>query len=440
MQIVKKILLLAALSGLTAQAQQSYTLEHAIAYAQEHSYLAQNSSLEVDKAQRIVNKTLAIGFPQISVGAYYGYYLKQPVQLIPSEFVGGPPGGFEEFVFGTKHNINTNVTATQLLFDGSYIVGVKGSEKYLEMSKNAEVKTAVEIRDAVIQLYGAVLVAQANEKVLQETLDNLNKLVKENSILAENGFLEETDVEQLEILAANTENQLRYMQRYIYQGLGALKLSMGVDMAVDIELTDNLESLVAWVSAAQMLDKGFDYNFHIDYVIANNQRDIKALQVSLEKAKYLPRLDAFINFQENAFSQTFSNAMWFPASLAGVNFSMPIFTSFQNRNSVQESLIALDQANVSRKQTEQQLILNAENARNDYMLAYDLYTTKKRSWQLSKNINDREFRKYQEGMSSSLNILQTQNQYLQSQTEYTQAIFQLVQAKSALEKALNTVK
>jgi outer membrane protein len=126
--------------------------------------------------------------------------------------------------------------------------------------------------------------------------------------------------------------------------------------------------------------------------------------------------------------------------LAGVNFSMPIFTSFQNRNSVQESLIALDQANVSRKQTEQQLILNAENARNDYMLAYDLYTTKKRSWQLSKNINDREFRKYQEGMSSSLNILQTQNQYLQSQTEYTQAIFQLVQAKSALEKALNTVK
>jgi len=440
MQIVKKILLLAALSGLTAQAQQSYTLEQAIAYAQEHSYLAQNSSLEVDKAQRIVNKTLAIGFPQISVGAYYGYYLKQPVQLIPSEFVGGPPGGFEEFVFGTKHNINTNVTATQLLFDGSYIVGVKGSEKYLEMSKNAEVKTAVEIRDAVIQLYGAVLVAQANEKVLQETLDNLNKLVKENSILAENGFLEETDVEQLEILAANTENQLRYMQRYIYQGLGALKLSMGVDMAVDIELTDNLESLVAWVSAAQMLDKGFDYNFHIDYVIANNQRDIKALQVSLEKAKYLPRLDAFINFQENAFSQTFSNAMWFPASLAGVNFSMPIFTSFQNRNSVQESLIALDQANVSRKQTEQQLILNAENARNDYMLAYDLYTTKKRSWQLSKNINDREFRKYQEGMSSSLNILQTQNQYLQSQTEYTQAIFQLVQAKSALEKALNTVK
>jgi outer membrane protein TolC len=440
MQIVKKILLLPVFCGLTAQAQQSFSLEQAVSYAQEHSYLAQNSSLEVDKAKHIVNKTLAIGFPQVSVGANYGYFLKQPVQLIPAEFVGGPPGEFAEFVFGTKHNINTNITATQLLFDGSYIIGVKGSEKYLEMSKNAEIKTDVEIREAVIQLYGAVLVAQANEKVLQETLDNLNKLVTENSVLAENGFLEETDVLQLVILPANTENQLRYMQRYIYQGLGALKLSMGLDMGVDIVLIDNLESLVEWVSAAQMIEKGFDYTYHIDYIIANNQRDIKALQVSLEKSKYLPRLDAFINFQENAFSQTFSNAMWFPASLAGVNFSMPIFTSFQNRNSVQESLIALDQANVSRKQTEQQLILNAENARNDYMLAYDLFTTKKRSWELSRSINEREFRKYQEGMSTSLNILQTQNQYLQSQTEYTEAIFQLVQAKSALEKALNTVK
>ena len=60
--------------------------------------------------------------------------LKQPVSLIPAEFFGGNPGEFAEVIFGTQQSATATATLNQLLFDGSYIVGLQSAKVFLEIS------------------------------------------------------------------------------------------------------------------------------------------------------------------------------------------------------------------------------------------------------------------------------------------------------------------
>lgn len=136
----------------------SLSLEEAISYALEHNRNAKNASRDIEAAEKQQWETIAIGLPQINAGISYQNNIKQQVSLIPAEFFGGNLGEFEEVIFGTKQNAQGFASLNQLIFNGSYIVGLQASRVFLEISKFAKEKTDLEVRQAVIKTYGNVLV------------------------------------------------------------------------------------------------------------------------------------------------------------------------------------------------------------------------------------------------------------------------------------------
>ncbi len=170
-----------------AQEQYSLTLQQAIDFALENNRSAKNATRDIEAAKKQKWETTATGLPQIEAKIDYNNWLKQQVSLIPAEFFGGNPGEFAEIEFGTKQTMNATATVKQLLFDGSYLVGLQSAKVFLEISKNAKVKTDLEVRKAVINAYGNVLLAKESVKILERNKDVLQKNLNETTKIYENG-------------------------------------------------------------------------------------------------------------------------------------------------------------------------------------------------------------------------------------------------------------
>src|SRR5690606_20926273 len=145
MKIYTYILFFFFTAGVLGQEQElknsyTFTLEEAIDFGIKNNYSSRIASKEIEKTLKQKWEIIAQGLPQISGNVDYQNYIKQPVTLIPGEIAGGEPGTFVPVRFGTQQNLGGTATWNQLIFDGSYIVGVQSAQTLLQISRNARTK------------------------------------------------------------------------------------------------------------------------------------------------------------------------------------------------------------------------------------------------------------------------------------------------------------
>ena len=182
----------------------SLSIKEAVDFAIENSYNTKASKHDIKSAQEKVWETTSTGLPQISGNVEYQNWIKQQVSL--ADFNGD--GTDEVFVFGKKQGANAFLTVQQLLFNGSYLVGLQASKTYLKISEQANEKTELQTREAVINAYGNVLITENSIDILKGNIKILEKNLSDAKKIYENGFNEEEDIEQLEITLGNLKNQL----------------------------------------------------------------------------------------------------------------------------------------------------------------------------------------------------------------------------------------
>ena len=418
------------------------TLEQAVSFGQENNRQILNASREVQRAYKERWSTIAIGLPQISASANYQNFLELPTSLIPAQFFGGKEGEFAEVQFGTPQTMDGGVTLQQLLFDGSYIVGLEASKVYLDISKNILEKTALEIKKNIVSTYSSVLLIDENILFLEKNKTNLSANLEEVRILYRNGFDEEESVEQLRLTLSGVETQLRYAQNTKNITLDMLKLLMGFPTESPLELVDNLEALTTEGLFDEKFESDSSLDNNIDIKIASSNLKSESLLYKYEKSKNLPRLAAFLSGNYTGNSQTFSfvnsDQKWFGAALVGVNLQIPIFSSFKRRAQTQKAKIAVEQAETTLEETQERINIEFQAALNEYELAVETYFTNKENLALANRIEQKNQSKYFEGMASSFELRQAQLQLYSAQNNYISAIQNVIQKKLNLETLLNT--
>ena len=417
----------------------SFSLSEAVNYAMTHNYTVRNAVLDIEAAENLKKETTAFGLPQIEGTVDYQNFLKQVVTLIPSEFIGQPPGDFVEVIFGTKQNLNATVTLRQLLFDGSYLVGLQSAKTFLKISNLAKEKTDQSIREAVINAYGNVLIAQETILILEKNKLSLEKNLNDTKAFLKNGFAEEQDVEQQQITLSNTNNDLNRAVRFELIANQMFNLTMGIPIATNVKLEDNLEMLTLKSTDLNIISQTFNLDSHIDFKIADNKVISDELLVKFEKSKYLPSLNAFINYSQfaNNDNQIFYSGNWFDSSLFGVSLNVPIFSGFQRSSRTQQAKISLLQSEIELTETSEKLKLQVTTAKNKYQFALDQFQTAKQNLVLAESISNKEEIKFFEGISTSIDLTNAQNQLFNQQQNYIQSIFEIIQTKVELENALN---
>lgn len=442
-KLILTLSLLFSLATFSQENTQMFSLQEAINYALQNNRTAKNASRDIEAAKKQKWETTATGLPQISAEIGYQNWLKQQVSLIPAEFFGGNPGEFAEVTFGTKQSVTATATLSQKIFDGSYLVGLQSAKVFLEISKNAKIKTDLEVRKAVINAYGNVLLAEESVAIIEKNKAVLEKNLNDLSKIFQNGLEEEESVEQLQITLSGVNSSLQNTKRLKTLAYQMLNITLGLDVNSQTLLTDNLESLTAQNMSLELIDSSLNIENNIDYQIAENDKKAKELLLKLEKSKALPTLNAFINGGYNAFGDNFDflskDQKWFGSSLFGVNMNIPIFSSLGRSAATQRAKINLEKAQDDLIETEQTLKLQTAAAKSDYQFAIEDYDNKKLNLNLAERIEKKNQTKFFEGIASSFDLRQAQTQLYTAQQEFLQAMLDVINKKAELETILNSI-
>jgi len=424
---------------LHGQTEYRFSLDEAIAYALENNYDLLSSYKDIETAEKQVKEYLAIGFPQIDAKVNYTDYIALPTMIIPAGSFGADSPE-QEIQFGTKYNASADATASQLIFDGKYVVGVQASKRLLEKNQQQFIKTKLEMYEAVSAAYYRVLVAEGTKNILDSTLRYMQEMLYETRITYEAGFAEETDVDQLQLIVSDLEANIILTETQVEIAYAYLKFLCGMEIGDAVIVTDELEDLMTKVDYAALLEDSFNYENNIDYRILRTQQEIAILQLKLEKSEYMPNLAAFINVQTQAQRQGWDffdgSKKWYGSSFWGVEMNIPLWSSGIRSARVQQAKINLEKLDIADKQLRTGLTIQVQTAQSEFNNAYLIMMNKSLAMNTAEKILRITSEKYKEGISTSLDLLQANNQFLGNTSDYIVAMQEVLVKKLALEKLM----
>lgn len=417
--------------------QNAFTLENAIDYALENNRLSKNATSDLEIANAKKWETIATGLPQINAFIDYNNNLKQPVSLVPAEFFGGNPGEFAELSFGTKQTIDGSVTLTQLLFDGSYMIGLASIKLYMDIAEKAKIKTDQEVKKATISAYGNALISQERVKILNKNLKNVKNNLDEIKKIYQNGFTELENVEQLTISYKSLKNSLDYAIKIEKTTLNLFKLIIGYDIEKEVALLDNLSGLTLKSFDLNKSSENFEIEKNIDYQLSLNNKKSQQTLLRLEQAKALPTLRAFIKGGYDGNNDSFKffkpNQKWYGYSFVGVSMSVPIFSSLRKSAKTQQAKIEFEKSVIDYSESKKRILIELENAESEYQYALNSYNNAIENLKLAEKIERKNQIKFLEGLISGLELRQAQIQLYSIQNELLQSMLEVINKKTALE-------
>lgn len=421
------LLLVAMLTGLAfsanAQAPMTLSLEDARQHALEHNRNLRNAGLSIDEAGLMTREVIAQGLPQINATVDYNNFFGSTASL------GGMPGMTIEF----NPTSNLGVSLTQLIFSGSYIVGIQSAKLYEEITRTSFEQTELEILAQVTQAYYLSLVAMEARKIVENNLENLRDLLVKTRAMVDVGMAEEVDYDQLSVQLGMLNDALRASDRQLELSLNMLRLQMGLTADVEISLTDNLEAILDRADIGTSMTKAFELQNNPNYRMLRLQAEIAEKQVNMERAAYLPTLSGFYNFTEKLLKPEFDIT---PNHVIGLNLSIPVFSSGVRQSRVRQARINHEIAENQKELVTEQLLIQEKQLRFNLNNAIEQFESQKTNLEVARrvfnNIND----KYQQGMLSSLDLTTANNNYLQAENSYITAALQLLEAQVEMDKLL----
>ena len=420
---------------------ESLTLNEAIEFGLSNNRSMINADREILKAKKERWKTIAIGLPQVSSQINYQNFLEMPISLVPSEFFGGKAGTFEELTFGTEQIMVGSVKMEQLLFDGSYLVGLEASRVYLKISENLFEKTNLEVKKLIVNTYTNVLIAKLNISFLEKNKIALEANLREITELFKTGFEEQETVEQTQLSLSQINNQLKYAKNLMKITQEMVKFIIGYPAEKKLILESELEDIFNEDIFFDSIPSINQIDNNIDIRIADNNVKSEELQFKYEKSKSLPKLSGFINQtytgNSNDFTFTDSQQKWYGSSIVGLNLTIPLFSSFGRSAISQKAKISLDQAITQLTETQERIKIEVNAAYNDYQLSIDNYFTEKENLRLAESIEKKNQNKFFEGVVQSFELRMAQMQLYSAQNNYVTAIQSLINKKTILETLLN---
>lgn len=449
------LLALMQVSLLFSQEVQKFSLKEAQAFALEHNYDMRNSNTDIQIAEKKVKESLAIGLPQVNGRLSNTNYISVPTTLMP-DFLTPAIFGVNEYYFdlqpvkdlegqqffpvqfGTEYNASAEISASQILFSGQYLVGVRAARTFLERTRMENYKTELDVKDAIARAYYFVLVTEDNHNILSENLKSLEDMAWQTRETFKLGFIEETDADQLDLLVANLKTTLLTLENQIDIAYSNLKYNLGLKLEDEITLTDNLDDLLEKVDYLALINTKFDVSGNIDYQILKKQKELAFNQLKLEQSAYLPSLNAFFTAQTQAMRNEYNffdtEKEWYPSSFWGVEMSIPIFSSGNRAAKVQMAKLELEKMDAYESQMKSGLTINENTSKNDFSNAYLVHQNKKTNLELAERIYNQTKEKFKLGVSGSMDLLQAYNQYLTAESEYINSLLELLDKKLVLEK------
>jgi outer membrane protein TolC len=431
-------------SVVAQEVKHSFTLEQALEYASEHGYTNISSNYDVEAAQKKIWETVASGLPQVDFSGKYNHSIEPLKSLFPAKYLppenrpeGVQEGDFVAAAFGTAYDASYTFGVTQLIFDGSYFVGIQATKVFVELTEQRRRKTEIELRSQVAQAYFLVLSARENKVAFEELLQNNEDILRETKAMHETGFVEALDVSQIELLVNDTRQRMKEVERNETVALAVLKYALGMKSEEQLELSDSLSYLSERILGTGLPQPVLNQENHVDYQLAAVNEESQKLLLKNEQVQYLPKINAFYNFQKVGYSDEWNvfDEDWYQAQFIGVQVAIPIFSSGMRNAKVQQQKINWLKSQNEKNMAIHELDNKFYTAMADMKNSHEQYLYSIQNRELALDILDKTRIKFSHGVASSSEFTQQQGQYIQAQLSYVQSAVNLMNAHISLLKA-----
>jgi outer membrane protein TolC len=439
------LVFLLVFSGTQAQEVAQLTLEESLLYAIENNVTTKNARLEILISKATVKQTMSTGLPQVNGSFNLDFNPQIPVVFLPNEPpFGNPniPGDVIPARFGVSYSSGLGVNFSQMIFDGSFFVGLRAAQTLKELTNHDLSKAENDVIENVKKAYFGVLVNQERIRLAQANLSRTDTLLKETKALNEAGFTEKIDVSRIQVQRNNTYTQLERARTAWEVSKEILKLQMGMPINVDILITETLSELNPEAELLQLLAEESQSRVELDQL--NTQLELTQLDLKNNTVQYMPTIDFVGNMRRsgagNELSTVYDRNNWFGSSLVGVSMSIPIFDGLSKSARIQKNRVQINQLE------NQRLFLN-ESFKNEIFTAkanlkndLNILEVQQENLKLADEVYQIARVKYQEGVGSNLEVVQADSDLITAEINYLAALYDGLISKVNLEKALGLLK
>jgi outer membrane protein len=424
------------ISNAALEAQSQMSLLQAQDYAIKNSFVIKNTIYDAEVAAKTTQELIATGLPQVEGSGSFQHNIYAPYSIIPA----GSFGPTEQRIrFQQPFNLTLGVTASQLLFSGTWLVGLEASKAYELLQKSNIDKTEQQIKDQVSELYYLSIVSAENVAVLDKSRQSLDQTVNETKALFEAGFAEQQDVDQLNLALSELAIQIAYARDQQTNSLRMLKFAIGMPLSEELVLTDTADGLMA-TDANALLMATYDPTVNIDIQLVQRGLTMQQLNVKSKKAAYLPSLAGYFTLQTQAQREKLSffdsKQPYLYGNFWGLSLNVPILSGGQRKYATEKASIEVKRLESQLDFVKQQAQLSYESARIELNNASQLLALSRQSMDLAQQLYDKESLKYKEGIGSSFDLASRNTNLIQTKGNYIQAMLRVLQSKNKLAKAL----
>ena len=438
-----------------------FNLQQCLEYAYANNDSLKNARLDIESANYKVKETVGMGLPQINGGASFQDYLKLPAipfpnfeyglyKLLNDQGVQGTkgtiqiPDGLQPFgllSFQQKYNANYALSVNQLIFNGTYLVGLQASKTYKELSQKSFIRSKIQAEVSVTKAYYQVLVNSEQLRLLDANLNQLKKQLSETSQMNKQGFVEKIDLDRVQVLVNNLSTTRENTVRLLALGVELLKFQMGMPITNQLIINDKIENINLDVNAAIPSDSTA-YRNRIEYSLLQTQRKFSELDLKRIKSLALPSLSAMGStggsYQNNNFKNLFD--MKLPSVYVGLQLSVPIFSGFQRLNQVRQAKIAVQKSDNILHAVKNGLQLQQESSRIMFTNGLQSLKNQKENMGLAQEVLRVSRIKYEQGVGSSIEVTQAQTALEQAENNYIQALYNALISKVDLDHAYGRIQ
>lgn len=422
----------------------TFTLEECLMYAFENSDSIKNAILDQKIAKAQVGETRSAGLPQIEGSASMTKNYIMPVQLIPAEVFdpNAEPGSFVPMQFSPTYTGSATVQWDQMIFDGSYFVGLQAASTYQELSSKAAIKTKIDVAEAVTKAYYAALVAQERMTLAEENFRRLDTLLRETRIMHENGFAEKIEVSRVTVERNNAQVERQKAERAIQLSFALLKFQMNMPLEQPLILGEDLSQIE--VSFNEALINEFEYRDRIEYSQLETNKALAELELKNIQVQYLPKINAYVNIGAsmgaNKSSQLFDfNRAWFENGAFGASLTVPVFDGLNKSYRIQQRKLAIQKTNNSFNTLRQNIDLSIAQSRIKLQDNMEMLEASRENMGLAREVYEVSRIKYQEGVGSNIEVIDAEIAYQEAETNYYNALYDALAAQVELKKALGVL-
>ena len=415
----------------------TFTLKQSVDYALEHSTSVKSAQYDQMQATQKTKEVMGIALPQVNGSFQVQDFVEIPTSLIPAEVFGGPPGQYIPVQFGTQYNSSATFSATQLLFSGSWLYGLKGAQVYQDLAQKNVTRTQIEASSEVTKAYYTALVNQERKTLLTANLQRLRKIKDDTKALYDNGFVEKLDLDRITVTYNNLETEATNIQRLLDLSLVLLKYQMGMDQSATLVLSDKLADVN--FNPADPQQGRFDYSTRIEYQLMEQNLAGRKIMFKAERIGYMPTIALFATAQASRQSNDFDifgRHRWYPMAVIGLQVSMPIFDGLQRHYRVQSAHVGVLKAENDLLMMQRTIDMQQAVARVTLQNTSATLNAQKANMDLAQDVFNVAQKKYDQGVGSNLEIINAQTALKEAQTNYFNALYDAVIAKVDYDKAM----